>query len=84
MKTAADPPRARARSTAPSRVRYPLFHRSYVLLLLPFIGLLWPAWYARQAPAIWNVPFFYWYQFAWLIVTAILTQIVFVLARGGW
>jgi hypothetical protein len=67
-----------------TRVRYPLFHPSYILLVIPFIAMLWVSSYARQAPALWGVPFFYWYQFAWLIVTAILTQAVFVLVRGGW
>jgi Protein of unknown function (DUF3311) len=84
MKTGAHPPRAAGRRNGRTPVRYPIVHPSYVLLLLPFIGLLWPAWYAREAPEIWHVPFFYWYQLAWLILTAILTQVVFVLVRGGW
>jgi hypothetical protein len=84
MRTRTDLSSPRDRRPTRSGVRYPLFHPSYVLLVIPFIALLWPAWYARQAPAIWNVPFFYWYQFAWLVVTAILTQVVFLLVRGGW
>ena len=44
----------------------------WILLLLPFIGLLWVPFYNAIEPTLWGVPFFYWYQFAWLIVTAIL------------
>lgn len=39
----------------------------YLLLLLPFIGLLYPPWYNRIDPAFDGIPFFIWYQFAWLV-----------------
>jgi hypothetical protein len=64
--------------------RYPLAHPSYILLLLPFIAMLWPSTYAKVNPTLWGWPFFYWYQFLWLIISAILTQLVFVMVRGGW
>ena len=37
-----------------------------LLLLLPFTGLLYPAIYAREDPALWGLPFFIWYQFLWV------------------
>ncbi len=40
------------------------------LLLLPAFGLLFPAIYARETPALFGFPFFYWYQFAWVFLTA--------------
>jgi hypothetical protein len=43
------------------------------LLILPAIGLLFPAVYARQTPALFGFPFFYWYQFAWVFLTAGIT-----------
>jgi uncharacterized membrane protein YhdT len=47
------------------------------LLIIPFIGTLWVPFYASANPT-WNgIPFFYWYQFAAVIVTAILTAIVY-------
>ncbi len=47
-----------------------------LLLALPFAALLFPSTYARPLPAVGGVPFFYWYQFAWLIASAGLTAIV--------
>ena len=49
----------------------------YLLLLLPFAGLLIPPLYAREAPDLWGIPFFYWYQFAWVPVAAGLTYLVY-------
>jgi hypothetical protein len=47
------------------------------LLLLPFIGLLWVPWYNRTEPQWAGFPFFYWYQFAWVLVSALLTLVVY-------
>ena len=47
------------------------------LLLLPAAGLLFPAIYARATPALFGFPFFYWYQFAWVIGTSALLGIVY-------
>jgi hypothetical protein len=52
-----------------------------VLLLPPFVGLLYPPFYARLDPRWVGLPFFLWYQFAWVIVTALLTGLVYVLRR---
>jgi hypothetical protein len=49
----------------------------YLLLLPPFIGLLWVPFYASDTPELFGFPFFYWYQFVWVPVTALLTWIVF-------
>jgi hypothetical protein len=49
----------------------------YLLLLVPFVGLLWVPLYADQDPELFGFPFFYWYQFAWVPVTALITWIVF-------
>ena len=48
-----------------------------LLLLLPFIGLLWVPFYNKAEPELWGFPFFYWYQFAWVFVTSILIWIVY-------
>lgn len=47
-----------------------------LLLVLPFIALLWVPFYNSVEPAAWGVPFFYWYQFAWVLLTAGLTVLV--------
>jgi hypothetical protein len=53
----------------------------YVLLVIPFLALLWPGVYAREHPELWGVPFFYWYQFLWVILSAILTETVYAATR---
>ena len=47
------------------------------LLLLPFAGLCFPALYARATPALFGFPFFYWYQFAWVFLSAALMGLVY-------
>jgi len=51
-------------------------HRLW-LLLLPLIGLLWVPFYNFHEPALFGFPFFYWYQLAWVPVTAFLTWIAY-------
>jgi hypothetical protein len=48
-----------------------------LLLLLPFVGLLWPPFYARWTPEIFGMPFFYAYQFAWVLISSALTGLVY-------
>jgi hypothetical protein len=48
----------------------------YVLLVAPFVGLLWVPFYAHLTPKLFGFPFFYWYQFAWVPVTALVTWFV--------
>jgi Protein of unknown function (DUF3311) len=55
--------------------------RWYLLLVLPFIGLLWVPLYAKATPKLWGFPFFYWYQFAWVPVAALLTYFVYTRTR---
>jgi hypothetical protein len=52
------------------------------LLLLPLAGLLYPPLYARQDPELFGFPFFYWYQLAWVPVTAVLLAVAYRLTRG--
>jgi Protein of unknown function (DUF3311) len=51
------------------------------LLLLPAFGLLFPTLYARDTPRLFGFPFFYWYQFAWVFLTAGITALVYRLAK---
>jgi len=48
----------------------------HLLLVVPFIGLLWVPFYDRLEPTILGFPFFYFYQLAWVPVTALLVWIV--------
>jgi hypothetical protein len=54
----------------------------YLLLALPYFALLVPGFYARQSPALYGIPFFYWYQFAWVAITALLAGIVYLKVRA--
>ncbi|HET9029727.1 MAG TPA: DUF3311 domain-containing protein [Candidatus Aquilonibacter sp.] len=53
----------------------------YLLLLLPFIGTLVPQFYNRLEPPLFGLPFFYWYQLLWVILTSILLGIVVIATR---
>jgi hypothetical protein len=55
--------------------------RWYLLLAVPFLGLLYPPLYATEDPELFGFPFFYWYQFAWVPVTAGLTYFVYRMTR---
>jgi hypothetical protein len=49
----------------------------WVLLLLPFVGLLWVPFYNFTEPSLFGFPFFYWYQFAWVPITSVLIWLVY-------
>lgn len=53
----------------------------YWLLVVPFVGTLWPPFYASAAPQWAGIPFFYWYQLLWVIISALLTGIVYAATR---
>ncbi len=48
-----------------------------LLLLIPFIALLWPPFYNFRTPELIGIPFFYWFQLLWIIITAIITAVVY-------
>ena len=53
----------------------------YLLLLVQFIAVLWPPFYNKLEPVLFGIPFFYWYQLLWVIVTSILLGIVVIATR---
>ena len=48
----------------------------HLLLLVPFVALLWVPLYNSIEPAFWGIPFFYWYQFLWVFLTSGLIILV--------
>jgi len=53
-------------------------NRKWLLLLaIPFIALLSTPLYSRITPVIWGFPFFYWYQFLWIPLSAAITFLVY-------
>ncbi|GMA63881.1 DUF3311 domain-containing protein [Alicyclobacillus fastidiosus] len=49
----------------------------YLLILVPLIGTLFPAFYSSVSPQLWGIPFFYWYQMLWVIISSIVTAIMY-------
>jgi len=49
----------------------------WILLVLPFLGLLWLPFYNQIEPELLGFPFFYWYQLLWVPITAFLTWLVY-------
>lgn len=52
-----------------------------LLLIVPFIALLFPTLYAHADPRLMGVPFFIWYQFAWVILGVTITGLVYFIDR---
>lgn len=53
----------------------------YLLLIIPFIATLWVPFYAGKDPELAGIPFFYWYQFLWIIITSLLTALVYFVTK---
>lgn len=54
---------------------------SVVAAVAPLVALLWVSSYARRGPELLGFPFFYWYQLAWVFVTAGLTLLAYLAVR---
>ena len=54
---------------------------AYLLLLIPFIAMLWVSSYNRADPEFLGFPFFYWYQFLWVLIGAALTATVYFIVK---
>lgn len=52
-----------------------------VCLVLPLVAMLWVNSYARLTPVFIGIPFFYWYQISWVVITCALTAIAYGLIR---
>jgi hypothetical protein len=53
-----------------------------VLILIPPVVIpLWVPLYDKTDPTLWGFPFFYWFQFALILGSAILTVIAYMLSR---
>jgi Protein of unknown function (DUF3311) len=49
----------------------------YLLFVIQFAVALWPPLYNRADPTLLGMPFFYWFQLFWVIVSAVLTAMVY-------
>jgi hypothetical protein len=49
----------------------------YLLFVVQFAVALWPPLYNRVEPTLMGIPFFYWFQLMWVIVSAVFTAVVY-------
>jgi hypothetical protein len=52
-----------------------------LILLLPYLALLWLPLYSGGHPSLLGFPFFYWYQFLWVPITSLLMYAVYRSAK---
>ncbi|MFE5792320.1 DUF3311 domain-containing protein [Streptomyces sp. NPDC056503] len=50
-----------------------------ICLIAPFVAMLWVGSYAKVDPLLAGIPFFYWYQMLWVLVSTALTVIAYML-----
>ena len=55
----------------------------YLLFVVQFAAIAWPPLYNRAEPAWGGIPFFYWYQMLWILISAVLTTIVYFATEHG-
>ncbi|MEV5984745.1 DUF3311 domain-containing protein [Streptomyces sp. NPDC052051] len=48
-------------------------------LVAPFVAMLWVGSYAKTDPTLIGIPFFYWYQMAWVLISTVLTVLAYQL-----
>jgi membrane protein implicated in regulation of membrane protease activity len=56
---------------------------AHAALAVPVVAILWVPLYARTEPRLAGLPFFYWYQFAWIVLTLALMAISYRLLRSA-
>jgi hypothetical protein len=61
------------------RIYWPL----RLLVLIPFVALAWVPSYNTVEPELAGIPFFYWYQLAWIVMGAVLLGVVYLAERPG-
>jgi Protein of unknown function (DUF3311) len=67
-----------AENRPPRRTRNPrVWALVGTLLLIPTVMPLLVPIYAREEPSLLGFPFFFWYQFLWIILAATMTTIAF-------
>ncbi len=53
----------------------------YLLFVVQFLVILWPPLYNKLQPTLLGLPFFYWFQLLWVIVSAMFTGVVYWATR---
>jgi hypothetical protein len=53
------------------------------LLLLPWIAMIWVPSYNKVEPQLFEFPFFYWYQLLWVLISAVITALVYFKTKAA-
>lgn len=53
----------------------------WLLLLVPYVGLLWVPFYNHLEPRLFGFPFFYWYQLLFVPITSGLIYVVYLAVK---
>ncbi|CAL9546114.1 hypothetical protein SUDANB60_04325 [Streptomyces sp. enrichment culture] len=65
--------------TTPGSVVTPVRVVIGLCLLAPFVAMLWVGSYAKTDPVFIGIPFFYWYQMLWVLISTALTMVAYKL-----
>jgi hypothetical protein len=57
-------------------LHYKGFRPAY-LLMVPYFAMLFVASYDSGEPALWGIPFFYWYQLLWVPLGSLLLYAIY-------
>jgi hypothetical protein len=53
----------------------------HLLLLVPYVAVLWVPFYNRIEPSAFGIPFFYLYQIAWVVISSMMIAVVYLATR---
>jgi|SRR3954469_24608896 len=69
---------------APTRRPSPGLWALIIVILLPAVVVpLWVPLYDKTDPTLWGFPFFYWFQFAMILMSAVLTALAYSLSLAA-
>ena len=51
------------------------------LFVVQFVAVLWPPFYNSIEPSWMGIPYFYWYQMLWVLISAVFTAVVYFATR---
>ncbi len=69
---------------SPARRPSPGLWALIIVILLPAVVLpLWVPLYDRTDPTLFGFPFFFWFQFALILMSGVLTAIAYALSQRG-
>jgi hypothetical protein len=55
-----------------------------IVILLPAVVIpLWVPLYDKTDPTLWGFPFFFWFPFALILMSAVLTGVAYALSQVG-